>query len=280
MTTSSPSPSPEASPGALPGVPTGAPSHADTRTSLFVVVPFHNEAAGMQATLDALSAQQDTDFTLVLVDNASTDASRTIAERYADARGRARTMVIGEAEKGTGAASDTGFRTAIANGATIIARTDADCLPHPAWTARIRAAMVQDGLEFLGGRIAPRTDDGRVSLLQRFILFAMITLAENYGRLHRRGPQFKYPYFMAAGNNLAITASLYLRCGGFPRSAIEHTHEDRELSEAVRTLTTRAARRPEILVYNSVRRVRAYGYLNTLRWYRNHGYRPQIVDIR
>jgi hypothetical protein len=33
-------------------------------------------------------------------------------------------------------------------------------------------------------------------------------------------------------------------------------------------------------VYNSVRRVKAYGYLNTLRWYRNHGYRARVVDVR
>ena len=85
---------------------------------------------------------------------------------------------------------------------------------------------------------------------------------------------------MAAGNNLAISADLYLRAGGFPRSAIEDTHEDRELSERVRQLTTRAAVRNDMIVYNSVRRVRAYGFVNVLRWYRNHGYRPAVVDVR
>ena len=85
---------------------------------------------------------------------------------------------------------------------------------------------------------------------------------------------------MAAGNNLAITAELYEKSGGFPRSAIEDAHEDRILSETVRTLTARAAVRREIVVYNSVRRVRAYGYINTLRWYRNHGYRDGVVDVR
>jgi hypothetical protein len=85
---------------------------------------------------------------------------------------------------------------------------------------------------------------------------------------------------MAAGNNLAITADLYERSGGFPRSSIEEVHEDRVLSEMVRTLTTRAAVRRDVVVYNSARRVRLYGYLNTLRWYRNHGYQPRVVDVR
>ncbi len=247
---------------------------------LFVVVPFYNEARGMQATLDALARQRDPDFSLVLVDNASIDDSRCIAARFAVQRGTDRTFVIDEPQKGTGAASDTGFRFAIARGAYAVARTDADCLPHPTWVQRIRRAMFTDGLDFVGGRIAPRTDQSPVSVIDRIVLTAMIVIAENYGRVRRRGPQFRYPYFMAAGNNLAITADLYLRSGGFPRSAIEELHEDRELSEKVRTLTTRGARRRDILVYNSVRRVRAYGYLNTLRWYRNHGFRPDVVDIR
>ena len=114
----------------------------------------------------------------------------------------------------------------------------------------------------------------------RVVLPAMLWVAEHYGRVHRRGPQFRYPYFMAAGNNLAITAALYESSGGFPRTAIEEAHEDRALSEKVRTLTAKAAVRRDVVVYNSVRRVRAYGYLNTLRWYRNHGYRPRVVDVR
>ena len=114
----------------------------------------------------------------------------------------------------------------------------------------------------------------------RLALPAMIWIAERWGRLHRRGPQFRYPYFMAAGNNLAIAAELYERSGGFPRTAIEELHEDRALSETVRTLTAPAAVRRDAVVYNSVRRVRAYGYLNTLRWYRNPGYRPAVVDVR
>lgn len=251
-----------------------------TTPSLWVVVPFYNEERGMEATLRALAAQTDRDFALVLVNNASTDGSRAVAERFAAEEPALVTHVIDEEQKGTGAAADTGFRFAIARGARWIARTDADCLPDPDWTRNLRHALVHDGLEFVAGKIRPRVDEGRVTPAQRTILALMIWVAERYGRLHRRGPQFKYPYFMAAGNNLAVTAELYLRSGGFPRSAIEEEHEDRVLSERIRTLTTRAAVRDDVRVANSVRRVRAYGYVNTLRWYRNHGHRPAVVDVR
>lgn len=252
--------------------------------AFFVVVPYHDEARGMGATLAALAAQSDPDFALVLVDNASADAGPALAARFAAERARAgggpRVHLVREPQKGTGAAADTGFRAAIALGARWVARTDADCLPDRDWVRHLKRALRDGGLEFVAGRIRPRVDEGPTSRRERATLAAMIWVAERYGRLHRRGPQFRYPYFMAAGNNLAITAELYARAGGFPRSAIEDAHEDRVLSETVRTLTSRAAVCREAVVYNSARRVRAYGYLNTLRWYRNHGYRPAVVDVR
>lgn len=243
-----------------------------------VVVPVYNEEAGLGATLEALATQSDRAFALFLVDNGSTDRSAELAARFA-AEAPFTVHLFHERQKGTGAASDTGFRAAIAAGARIIARTDADCIPHVDWVRNLKQAMLVDGLAFVAGKIKPRPDEA-LSLADRVILPAMIWIAEHYGRLHRRGPQFRYPYFMAAGNNLAVTAELYQLAGGFPRTAIEEMHEDRALSEAIRTLTTRAAVRPEVIVYNSARRVRAYGYVNTLRWYRNHGYRPPVVDVR
>ncbi len=246
---------------------------------LFVVVPFYNEERSLPATLRALAAQTDRAFSLVLVDNASTDGGAAVARAFALAAPPFPVHLEHESQKGTGAASDTGFRRAISFGARWIARTDADCVPREDWVANLRRALADDGLEFVAGKIRPRADEA-LTLLDRVVLPAMLWVAEHYGRVHRRGPQFRYPYFMAAGNNLAITAALYEASGGFPRTAIEEAHEDRALSEKVRTLTAKAAVRRDVVVYNSVRRVRAYGYLNTLRWYRNHGYRPRVVDVR
>jgi glycosyltransferase involved in cell wall biosynthesis len=245
-----------------------------------LVVPIFNEERGLRDTLNAIASQSDTEFTLVLVDNASNDGSATVARAFAQERPEIAVHLLSETLKGTGAAADTGFRFAIAQGAHWIARTDADCLPDRNWVRALKGALCQDGLDFVAGVIRPREDEFALAPWDRAVLRSMIWIAERYGRLHRRGPRFKYPYFMAAGNNLAISAALYVRSGGFPRRAIEEVHEDRVLSESVRTLTTRAARRSDVIVYNSVRRVRAYGYVNTLRWYRNHGYRDGIVDVR
>jgi glycosyltransferase involved in cell wall biosynthesis len=247
---------------------------------LIVVVPFFNEERCLGATLKALGDQVDRNFTLVLVNNDSTDGSVAIAEAFQGQAHGLPVTIVHESQKGTGAASDTGFRFAIESGARWIARTDADCLPKADWTQKLRQALDEDGLKFVAGKILPRDDEAPLSVLGRVTVQVALWLAENYGKIHRRGPQFRYPYFMAAGNNLAISADLYVQSGGFPRSTLLELNEDRVLSETVRTLTDKAERRSDIIVYNSARRLHAYGVVNTLRWYRNRGYRPDVVDIR
>ncbi|NUS10261.1 MAG: glycosyltransferase family 2 protein, partial [Streptomyces sp.] len=118
---------------------------------MWVVVPAHQEAARIGATLEALAAQRDRDFTLVVVDNASTDGTAELA--YDFARWAPFPVhVLREPDKGVGCAVDTGFRYAIRAGATLLARTDADCLPRPGWTAAARDALRQ-GAGLVCGRI-------------------------------------------------------------------------------------------------------------------------------
>lgn len=245
--------------------------------SLAVVVPVFNEAAGIRPTLEALAAQDDGDFDVVFVDNGSTDDSARVIRSFRHPRWR----VVHESQKGTGAAADTGMREAIAGGATLLARTDADCLPRADWTAAIRRSLTTDGLRLVGGELVPRHDEG-LSLGRRVALRGAVELAEAFGRIRpgNRSPEYLGPYLMAAGCNVGITAELYEAAGGFPRTAIEELHEDRALVNAVRRITDRYARRRDVVVFGSSRRVQAWGLKNTLLWYKDHAYRPEHVDIR
>ena len=250
--------------------------------ALFVVVPFLNEEAGILATLEALAAQTDAAFSLVLVDNGSTDATRAVIESFHAAHAGMRIEVIDEPEKGTGAAADTGFRHAIARGAAVVARTDADCLPAPDWVASARAALAPGRVDFVAGTIRPRADDHDLRLADRVLIPSLVAVASGLGKVRpgNRGRQYHGGYMMVAGNNLAISATLYLACGGFPRTRIEDVHEDRALINRVRVVTNRYAKCREMVVYNSIRRARAYGYSRTLLWYWDHKYRPANVDVR
>jgi glycosyltransferase involved in cell wall biosynthesis len=246
--------------------------------SFFVVVPFYNEAQGIEATLDALAAQIDRDFVLVCVDNASTDFGADVVNAFASRHAELDVRVISEPVKGTGAACDTGFRYAIAEGATHVLRTDADCLPDRNWVGNIRREFGA-GAEFVAGRIEARRD-ATFNAADAVILPFLVWISDAYGRTFRSGRGFKAGWLLVAGNNLAITASLYEHCGGFPRGDFSKQGEDRALHDRVRLVTDRIVKRDDVLVFNSIRRVRAYGYFNTLLWYWNRKYRPAVVDVR
>ncbi|TDP42191.1 glycosyltransferase family 2 protein [Nocardia ignorata] len=250
------------------------------RKPLWVVIPAFDEERGIEATLEALADQRDTDFTVVVVDNNSTDRTVEVVRKFAAANPVPVIEVIDEAQKGTGAAADTGMRYAIAQGAELLARTDADCLPAPDWTQRIRAGF-DSGLRLVSGQLIPRTDEG-VSWRDRTIIRVALEVASLFGKVRsgNRDPRYLGPYVMTPGCNMAITAELYSAAGGFPRTAIEDLHEDRALVNAVRTITTDYGLRRDVRVYGSNRRVRAWGIRKTLAWYADHRYRPEVVDIR
>lgn len=246
--------------------------------SLWIVIPAYNEEQYVGTTMSALAAQNDTAFSVVVVDNASTDATVARVREWSNVLDL---HVIREPEKGTGSAADTGFRYAIVNGASMIARTDADCLPSPGWIAAVRKAF-GDGLRMVSGPLHPRTDEFRLRWWEGHLLPTVVSMAATFGRFRpgNRDRDYVGPYVMMPGCNMAITAELYELSGGFPRTRIEEVHEDRALVNRVRRHTRAYGLRKDMVVYGSVRRLRAYGLVGTLAWYADHRYTPETVDIR
>jgi len=213
------------------------------------------------------------DFALVVVDNGSTDATAEIAAKFAVTASMP-VVVLAEERRGPGAAADAGFRYAIAHGARYLARTDADCVPAPDWVATVRATL-DAGAEMACGRSVPRPDENP-TWAQRRLFPAAVRLAALYGRWrpeHRR-PEFKTPYVLCHGHNLALTADLYERCGGATDTPLAAGSEDVELLNRARRHTSRVVRAENMVVYNSLRRLRAWGPKRTLLWYWDRRYRP------
>jgi glycosyltransferase involved in cell wall biosynthesis len=118
-----------------------------------VVIPCRNDAEFLTPCLEALAAQTRPADRVIVVDNASTDASAEVARRFgAD--------VIDEALVGVWPAASRGYDEAMddADGCDLIARLDADSRPHPDWIARLADAFAADpnlgvltgGAEFYG----------------------------------------------------------------------------------------------------------------------------------
>ncbi|GIE68571.1 glycosyl transferase [Actinoplanes palleronii] len=239
-----------------------------------MIVPAYNEAASIGTTLAALAAQTDTDFTLVIVDNASTDDTAAVVRGFA---APFPIEVVTETERGAGTAADTGFRYAISNGATLLARTDADCLPRTDWVATARRYLTS-GADLACGRSVPRRDE-RPSLAERHVFPAAVRLAALYGRYRKahRTPEFRTPYVLVHGHNLALTADLYQRCGGTAREPLEAGSEDVTLLNRARRHTARIVRAEDLVVEASLRRLRAWGARRTLLWYWDRRWRPATL---
>lgn len=184
---------------------------------LWVVISAYNEEAWIAGALRALAAQKHRDFSLVVVDNGSTDRTADVVRAFVEKHPEMRVDLIQEAQKGTGAASDTGMRHAIRSGATWLARTDADCVPARDWTAQAVAAFAS-GLELVSGQLLPRRDEG-IDWKKRMLILGVIETASLFGKIRQgnKDPQYLGPYVMTPGCNMAITAELYVRSGGFPR---------------------------------------------------------------
>ncbi len=113
--------------------------------SVTVVIPARNEEAIIADCLTALMGQTEPVEEIIVVDNASTDATADIAASYPGV------TVLHDPVPGIGRARTTGFDAASGD---IIARIDADTLVEPGWAAAIRATFRADpALWAVGGDI-------------------------------------------------------------------------------------------------------------------------------
>jgi glycosyltransferase involved in cell wall biosynthesis len=244
--------------------------------SLWVVVPAYNEARSIGDTLAQLAGQTDCDITLLVVDNASTDCTAELVRAFA-VTAPFPVIVVSEGEKGIGCAVDTGFRYAIAHGATQLVRTDADCLPHQDWVAAARRAFA-GGAAMVYGRVRARRDQN--GLVGRAVFRALVAVAAAAAPLrpaNHGGSGYLARYRLHAGNNMAITADLYAAIGGMPRQAWP---TDRILFDRVRRHTAAIRRCRSMVVENSTRRLKAYGVVGTALWYLDRGSRGRSEDPR
>lgn len=115
--------------------------------SLSIVIPVFNAAATLQEQLEALLVGMDDDMEIVIVDNASTDASRAIADRAAARHVSVRVI---DASDRTGEAHARNVGVAAARSDSI-AFCDADDVVAPGWAAAMRSALVHS--EYVTGPV-------------------------------------------------------------------------------------------------------------------------------
>jgi glycosyltransferase involved in cell wall biosynthesis len=163
-----------------------------------VVIPVYNDAVPLQACLNALARQSRPADEVLVVDNASTDASAYVA-RSAGAR------VVFEPTRGIPAATSAGFDAADGE---VFARLDADSIPPADWLERVEAffgahpeaSAVTGPAVFYGGNRLQRWFGGACYLPAYF---------RAMGMLLGHPPLFGSNYAIRAGAWLAVRRSAH-----------------------------------------------------------------------
>ncbi len=109
-----------------------------------IIIPVYNEADRLDACLQAIRNQAEQVFEVIVVDNASTDQSATIARSYDFV------TVLSENRQGVVFARDTGFNAAHGD---ILGRIDADTLIPTDWTSTITKLFADTRLSAVSGSI-------------------------------------------------------------------------------------------------------------------------------
>jgi dolichol-phosphate mannosyltransferase len=114
------------------------------------VLPTYDEAANLEAVVDAIRSSLPAERRILIVDDNSPDGTGEIADRLAVAHEDV-TVLHRERKQGLGPAYVAGFRQALAGGAALIAQMDADFSHDPGDLPRLLAAAERADL-VLGSR--------------------------------------------------------------------------------------------------------------------------------
>jgi hypothetical protein len=115
-----------------------------------VVIPARDAAGTLPRTLDALAAQDEPADEVIVVDDGSADGTAELAGGHAVVD-----RVLRQDGAGPGAARNRGWRAARGE---VVAFTDADCFPLPAWLATARRLIA--GADLVQGAVRPERRAG------------------------------------------------------------------------------------------------------------------------
>lgn len=164
-----------------------------------IIIPAYNEELVIARTLDALAhLRVEGEWEVLLVDNASTDRTREIAQSY---MGKLPLRVIEEKRKGRGQARATGFSEAMGD---ILFSTDADTQPPVDWVEKMIAP-------FLDPKVVAATCPPVISDAGPMTNWLYNYFAPKYFTLHRR----LFGHFPIVGFSFAVRHNIYEKAGGF-----------------------------------------------------------------
>jgi glucosyl-dolichyl phosphate glucuronosyltransferase len=248
--------------------------------TISVVIATRNRACLLHSTLERLRHQQyESDDEVIVVDNASTDATADVIARAADGFPvRLHRMV--EPMPGKTPALNAGLAAARGK---ILALTDDDVLVGEHWIRTIRNAFARSTLALVGGRVDPRWEAApprwlRVEGEDCYERMASPLALLHYGAAQELGAR------TVVGANMAFRRTVLQKLGGFDtdynrRSGTLLSGEDHDFCERAVAAGFRCEYLPELRVEHWVpaERLRLQYYV---RWFYCSGITHAMLDRR
>jgi glycosyltransferase involved in cell wall biosynthesis len=245
---------------------------------LDLIIPTFNRADLLERALASILAADpadDLEVRVVVVDNASTDGTRAVVERFAGSFG-GRLRYLFEGRPGRSNALNAGIA---ASDGDLVGMIDDDEEIDRSWFRAIRAAFEERGLDFIGGPYLPRWGAPPPAWLPRDRP-AIVGWIEGGDRIRDFGPGFDG---ILMGGNAVVRRDLLRRVGPYApelgRSGNQRlmSGEDRDMFDRLLRAGGRGQFRPELRIYHFVppeRLTRSYHR----RWVFWHGVSIGLLD--
>lgn len=225
-----------------------APAPASVPAS--VVIPTRDRPERLVRCLAAISALEYPEFEAVVVDDGG---STPLDPLLAPLRERLELRLIRSDHRGPAAARNAG---AAAASGELLAFTDDDCEPEPAWLASLARAVGGDEVVMAGGRTVNALRENRFSGASQAITDAV------YDHYNAEPTAAGF----LASNNIALTAAGFRSVGGFDESFSLAAGEDRDLCTRWLERGSRLVYEPDAIVRHS-HELGALGF-----WRQQYGY--------
>ncbi len=224
----------------------------DSPYKITVLIPAFNEEKLIERCIDSVARQDPLPYEIMVVDNASTDRTAEIVQRYIDSHPKINVKMIYETKKGCPAAREAGWR---ASGGDVIIHIDADEIVPPGWLARVHATLVRDPeLGAIGGAVRFENAPFHIWLIQVL-----------YNTLYPRIIQWSKGFPYLTGGMTICKREILERMNGFADRP-DTELEDYYFSRKAHALGYKLRYIRSIYAIHSLRRYESGGLAGFLKW--------------
>lgn len=175
-------------------------------TKVSVLIPAYNEEKYILRTLNALIAQDYPSFEIIIADNASTDQTLLVINRFLErVTSTIRIIIVQESKQGTNHARECARK--MATGA-IIAQIDADCIPSSNWLSKGVSALLRSKRVAVTGPYDYYDGDHVMRFFSLYSQMLLYPLINKFVQLAKRGA-------ILIGGNAFIRAEVLEMAGGY-----------------------------------------------------------------